>query len=338
MSAAQPIAELPRERLGDFAREAVQAFRPVVMRGLAADWPLLAAASGGAVPLADYLARFDRGKDVEVMTAPADVEGRFFHAPDMRGFNFRIGQARIGQLLSELARLGGEPKAPGLYAGAILAADHLPGLIEANPLPLDLKASDAMPRVWLGNASYVSPHFDLSDNVAVVVGGRRRFTLYPPEQTRNLYVGPFNMTPAGQPVSMVDPRDPDLARYPRFAEAMAASLSAELEPGDAIYIPTLWWHGVEALEPVNMLVNYWHNHPQDGGAFLALVHALAAVRDEPRPRRDAWRAWFDHFIFGDEADHAADHLPLHAKGVLGPASKNRAEAIRTYLLRALSRG
>ena len=38
---------------------------------------------------------------------------------------------------------------------------------------------------------------------------------------------------------------------------MTQAFSAELQPGDAIFIPSLWWHQVESLSAVNGLVNYW---------------------------------------------------------------------------------
>ncbi len=70
-----------------------------------------------------------------------------------------------------------------------------------------------------------------------VAGG----VLFPPEQAANLYVGPLDMTMAGQPTSMVDLEQPDLARFPRFASAQASAQMVLLEPGDAIYIPAMWW-------------------------------------------------------------------------------------------------
>jgi len=61
-------------------------------------------------------------------------------------------------------------------------------------------------------------------------GGRRRFTLFPPEQIANLYVGPLDFAPTGAAMSMVNLRNPDFARHPRFKEALAATQVAELGP------------------------------------------------------------------------------------------------------------
>src|SRR3546814_15586302 len=49
----------------------------------------------------------------------------------------------------------------------------------------------------------------------------------------------------------------DLAAHPRFIDAMAEAQTVELEPGDAIFIPSMWWHHVEGLADFNILVNYW---------------------------------------------------------------------------------
>ena len=55
-----------------------------------------------------------------------------------------------------------------------------------------------------------------------------RFTLFPPEQLSNLYVGPLDFTLAGQPVSMVRIEEPDHDRFPRFREAWRHAQGAEL--------------------------------------------------------------------------------------------------------------
>jgi hypothetical protein len=225
---------------------------------------------------------------------------------------------------------------PAVYAGAAAAPDYLPGWAEANPLGLGLQ--DATARVWIGNATHISTHYDVSNNIACVVAGARRFTLFPPDQIDNLYIGPLDVTVAGQPASLVDLNAPDLARYPRFAEALRHAVTAELEPGDAIFIPSLWWHNVQASGPLNVLVNYWSEPTGDVSPFPAMIHALLAIRDLPAAERAAWRGWFDHYVFGeDAATRAADHVPPHAAGILGPASSERTDKIAQFLIRALDR-
>ncbi|WP_446740867.1 cupin-like domain-containing protein [Sphingomonas sp. CFBP 13706] len=189
--------------------------------------------------------------------------------------------------------------------------------------------------MWIGNATRISTHYDGSANLACVVAGRRRFVLFPPEQLENLYVGPLDHTMAGQPASMVDPDEPDLERYPRFAEAMRHARVADLGPGDAIFIPALWWHNVRSYEPLNILVNYWAEGTEATSPFTAMIHALVAVRDLPPRERAVWRKWFDHYAFDDAADRVADHLPEAARGVLGAASPSRTDRIKQYLLHAL---
>ncbi|MBT2134940.1 cupin-like domain-containing protein [Croceibacterium sp. LX-88] len=316
--------------------ELCQAGRPFVMRGLASGWPLVQAGQDSPAATIATLAAMDSGKPADVMLAPPETGGRFFYGADMRGFNFVRQKAPLAEVGRKLLELATEASPPIVYAGANETREHLPRFDVANPLPHAAMQRDAKSRVWLCNKAEVATHFDLSDNIAVVVLGRRRFTLFPPQATGDLYVGPLNNTLAGQPISLPDPLRPDLEAYPRFARALELAQSAELAPGDAIFIPTLWWHHVAALDAVNVLVNYWYNDVARGGPFVALIHALSAIRDLPDTQREGWRAWFEHFVFAPDAARAADHLPPHAQGVNGPASPERDEMIRQFLLRVLS--
>ena len=330
------IEEIEPLGTAEFDAEIRPRHRPIVIRGAAADWPLVSAARRSADAAIGYLKSLDTGAPTDVMIAAPEEHGRFFYRPDMRGFNFHKDRATLSQLGDHLLQIAEEAEPIGIYAGATETATHLPRFDAENPFPLAAGQFRAQSRAWLGNATQVASHFDLSDNFAVVALGRRRFTLFPPEATKDLYVGPLNVTLAGQPVSMVDPLAPDLERYPRYPDARALALTAELEPGDALFVPSLWWHHVQATEPVNLLVNYWHNDVERGGGFPALIHAMLTIRDLPAAQRQAWRNWFEHLVFGDEAQHAADHLPPHGQGVNGPHSSDRDEAIRQFLLKVLS--
>ena len=333
---AKPIEERGPVDPDTFARDIAGGFKPVVLRGQVAAWPAVLAAHAGARAMRDYLTAVSSGdQPLEVMIGAPEIAGRFFYDAALQGFNFARGQVTLNVLLDELLRLIDEPQPHTLYAGAAATADHLPGFAADNPLPM--VPPGATPRIWIGNRSRVAPHFDVSDNLACVVAGRRRFTLFPPDQISNLYVGPLEWTLAGQPVSMVDIAAPDLVRFPRYQAAAAAALEAELGPGDAIFIPTLWWHAVDACAPFNVLLNYWWSDAAQAAPFPALIHAMLAIRDVPAAELQAWRGWFDHYVFGPDAKHAADHLPAAARGALGAPSPARTSMIRDYLRRVLDR-
>jgi len=334
----QPIAEyepMDRER---FEREIVPKGEPAVFRGLVADWPVVRAAKDGPEVLVQMLQFAATDEPFQAWFAPPEVEGRFNYNADLSGFNFERKLATIDQLLDLLLRQRGQDNPYSMYAGSILIRKHLPELIPNIPVPMLDMARETLISLWIGNQTHTATHWDQSQNLACVVGGRRRFTLFPPEQLKNLYVGPLEFTPAGQPISMVDIDTPDLETYPRFAEALEAALRAELEPGDALYIPALWWHDVLSLEDFGALINFWWRdaEPPLLTPLNALYYAVITMRDLPPNELEAWRNMFNHYIFGDNGD-PAEHLPEAARGILGRRTPELVARVKKLLIDALSR-
>jgi hypothetical protein len=249
----KPIAQHGRPTPEAFASTIVPRGQPAIFRGLAADWPLVAARDPGRCMA--LLERHANDRPVEILRADPDNEGRFHYSADGQSLNFIRGRASLRQFLAALAEQSAAERPYALAAQGLLADQHVPGFAGSHPMPL--VPPQAEPRLWIGNAAKVATHNDPIDNLAVVVAGRRRFTLFPPEAEPDLYMGPSHPTPAGTPVSMVHVTAPDLDRYPRFAAALDAGQEAELSPGDAIFIPKYWFHHVESLERFNMLANYW---------------------------------------------------------------------------------
>lgn len=310
---------------------------PKVVRGLVAGWPLVTAARASADAAVAYLKRFDHGgMPVTATTAPPRAQGRVFYNEDMTGFDFRREQVPLAVVLDTLLKYRSAPAPPSIYVASTTLDSYLPGLRADNPLPLGV--DDPLASIWLGNHSRIAAHQDLPDNLACVAAGRRHVTLFPPDQVGNLYVGPLDFTPAGQAISLVDFHAPDLQRFPRFADAMAHAQSAELGPGDALFIPSLWWHHMEGTTPFNILVNYWWRPVPAwrDSPMNALVLAMLAVRDLPPHQRQAWQAMFQHHVFGADATTAA-HLPEHVRGILGELDEPTAAGIRTTLRRRLER-
>ena len=299
----------------EFHEGIVAAGRPVVLRDIAAAWPVTKAARKSPGALRDYLLGFDKGEPVRAMIGPPGIKGRFFYNEALTGFNFRTESLRLNAALDHLLEATDQAQAMAFAIQSLQLWSALPGFDRDNRL--QLLPPTIEPRAWLGNQVTVAAHHDPSENVACVVAGQRVFTLFPPAEVANLYPGPFELTPAGPTISMVDFDAPDLARYPRFAKALDQALVAELSAGDAIYIPYLWWHHVRSTEPLNLLVNYWWSPPSPavGHPLEAMVHAMASIRALPPHPRAAWEAMFRHYVFS--GDPAGEHLAEARRGIQG---------------------
>jgi hypothetical protein len=317
-----------------FRDEIVPGNRPVLLKGQVADWPAVRAGTASDNDICEYLQRCDSGRRVETIFGDADIEGRFFYNESMTGLNFDKRRERIGRSIARIRKLQDDDRS-SIYIQSVPVAEFLPGFSDDNRL--DLVGGNAEPRIWIGNRVRVQTHFDLRENVACVVAGHRRFTMFPPEQTPNLYPGPFELTLSGPPVSMVELENPDLDRYPRFAAALESAVVADLEPGDALYIPYFWWHHVRALDAFNVLVNYWWNDADKdlGSPYDAMLHAVLAIRDLPERQRAAWRTMFDTYVFGG-VEGPVEHLPEQVRGPLGSHDSDIRQRMRMILISALA--
>lgn len=309
--------------------------RPFLVRGLVRDWPLVQAGLQSPAAARDYLLRHHRDVPFTVSVGPSATGGRLFYDERM-AMNFRMLKAKLPEIFAKIDAGEALDEAPAIYLGSIDVHEFFPGLHEVNHV--DLGERNCLASLWIGTATRIAAHNDFPRNLACVVAGRRRFTLFPREQFRNLYLGPVDNTPAGRAVSMVDFHAPDFERFPRFREALAHAQVAEMEPGDALYIPSMWWHHVEGLDRFNILLNYWWREtpkwlgqPQD-----ALNHAMMAIRDLPDDEKAHWRDLFDYYVFGNDESVTA-HIPEEGRSVLAPLTAESAGRIRGFLLRQLSR-
>jgi hypothetical protein len=336
---ADVFASLPRVvevSAADLDARLREASEPFVVRGLVADWPLVEAGKTSAKAARDYLLSLHRDRPFTVSVGNEGGDGRLFYDEAMQ-MNFRIARASLPDIFRRIDAGEGRSEAPAVYLGSVDVHDYFDGLHAANHVPA-LGDRDCIASIWIGTKTRIAAHNDNPDNLACVAVGRRRFTIFPRDQFANLYLGPVDNTPAGRAVSMVDFHDPDFNRHPRFREALAHAQVAELEAGDAVYIPAMWWHHVEGLADFNVLVNYWWRdtprwlgHPQD-----ALNHAMLAIRDLPADEKAHWRAMFEHYVFSD-GDAATAHLPQGERGVLDPLTPDTAARLRGFLLQQLSR-
>ena len=319
-----------------FEAEIVPRHRPAVLKGLVGGWPAVTAGKTGPDALCDYLKGFANDNKVQFWSIKAEDAGRYSFNDELTGPNHTQRQLPFRQIADLLLRDKDDATAPCHYAGGVPIQFVLPGLERDNQTGLIDVTPETVVSLWIGNRTRTAAHWDLPQNLACVVAGRRRFTTFSIDQVPNLYVGPLDMTLAGQPTSLVDFYNPDFERFPRFREAMQHAEVADLEPGDVLYMPSLTVHHVESLEGFGAMINYWW---QTTPAWMttpltSLFHARLTLRDRPEHERMAWRALFDHYIFGTGPDPMA-HIPKGAHGLFGPMTPEVERSIRAYLIQTL---
>lgn len=328
-------ADIPDQ--STFLQEVAEPCRPVVIRQWLQDWPVVLAAKRSPRAFKDYVSQFGGEKEAEIFIGEPQIAGKYYYSDDLKGFNFERRRVRFIDALESIISTPGRDAPRSIYLGSLPIDAYLPGFSLQNALSI-LKP-DIVPRLWLGHASVVSAHYDTLDNIACVVAGTRRFKLFAPEAIAHLYVGPLDHTMAGQPVSLAASAPPDDERYPRFREVRDQALTAELQAGDAIYIPKLWWHQVEALSSFNALVNYWWDAFSIGpdAPSTSLLLSMLTIAERPPAERQAWRAFFDYYVFRSQG-HPLAHLPPDQHGVLGPLKPHNYGRIRARVMQLLRGG
>ncbi|CAH1240816.1 AKR1B10 [Branchiostoma lanceolatum] len=102
-----------------------------------------------------------------------------------------------------------------------------------------------------GNTSYVI-HHDGQDNILTLVSGRKSVVVIDPKFSNHLYVNDFTVLPGLAPL---EPEKIDLVKFPLVAEVDYAI--AELEAGDMLYIPQMWFHTVKSKGDPNIAFSIW---------------------------------------------------------------------------------
>jgi hypothetical protein len=310
--------------------------KPLILKSLVKQWPVVEAAGQSPEAAFQYICGFYNNELVNSAVGNSDNDGSIFYNADFSGFNYQRQRIRLDAVLAEVRTLERAGSTQAYYVDSAPVDYCLPGLRACN----DLNLGKLNPRVsiWMGNKTRVSAHHDIPANIACVVVGKRRFTLFPPEQLSNLYIGPLDFNPAGPAISMVDLRNPDDEKFPLFRTALQHAQVAELEEGDAIYIPSMWWHHVEGLESFNVLVNYWWSTALEhfGSPLDAFNHALMSIKSLPEHERVSWKNLFEYYIFSSTPEQFS-YIPPERLGALGNVDENMVRRIRAMLLGRLNR-
>ena len=227
----KPIPESNRIDQNIFESKIRNQNHPHVLRGLVNNWPIVESSSDKNT-LGNYIKSLYNSAPIRAFVSEETADGHYYYNDTFSGFNFKHIQGNLTSLIDQLCE---KNNLKSMYMGSTHTKSILPEFSTRNKLPLLDESIE--PRIWIGNKTRISAHYDIPDNIACVAAGKRRFICFPPDQIRNLYIGPLEHTPAGQPLSLVDFNNPDFEKYPKFKEALNHATVAVLEPGDAIYIP-----------------------------------------------------------------------------------------------------
>lgn len=317
--------------------EILNSDQPLLLKGIASHWPLVQAGLRSHEEADAYLRSFYSGMTVNAFLGEPENGGYYSYNKEMSGLNYAAERTQLNLVLDKILAAKNNPQPPTYYVGSTTVDVCLPGFRAQNDFKIP-PAENPLISVWIGNKSRIPCHYDAPDNLACNVVGHRRFTVFPPEQIENLYPGPLDFNPAGQQISLVDFANPDFEKFPRFRTAIAAGQVAELSPGDALYLPSMWWHHIEGLTPFNVLVNYWWRTSPEfvGPAINVLKHAILTMRDLPERERAAWKALFDFYIFGDN-DVPRENIPPEVQGLLAPLDDMKSRQLRAWLINRLNR-
>lgn len=217
--------------------------RPILLTGVADHWPAYA-----RWDLA-YLRAILADTPVRVSYSP---EG-YFNGDPHTGFLGRFRYMPFHKFC--LALDSANPKQYYLSQQSLDAEKFLELKKDLGPLPYFDNTRYVISNAWIGGAGIVSPlHHDSMHNIFMQLRGRKRFILFSPADSANLY--PYPADSKIPHMSRLDIDHVDHDRYPLFEQAEA--IEVVVKRGDSLYIPQGWWHQVYSLT-TSISLNFWSN-------------------------------------------------------------------------------
>lgn len=155
---------------------------------------------------------------------------------------------------------------------------------------IGLKFFKRLPVMFFGSkGSKVLPHYDmdLADLFHFHFHGNKRVLLFAPNQTKYLYKVPFSV----HNVEAIDLDNPDFIKYP--ALKYLEGLEVEMKHGDALYMPSGYWHYITYLNGgFSMTLRAFSKKPQ---VFFRMLYNVFFMRHfENKMRKWKGQKWIDY--------------------------------------------
>ena len=168
---------------------------------------------------------------------------------------------------------------------------EMPELINYFEYPdIGLKFFKKLPALLFGGGqSKVFMHYDidLPDSMHFHFDGDKVVNLFSPAQTKYLYKVPFSI----HNIEEIDMDNPDFEKYPalRYAEG----IRAEMKHGDALYMPSGYWHSIRYLNGgFSLTLRALPRHPK---RFATMLYNVLIMRNIDNFTRKHWgQKWLDY--------------------------------------------
>lgn len=273
----EKIRSTPIERVHGIGKEEfVDRFfkpqRPVVLEGFAKPWPA-----------------FDKWNLNYIQDRAGDQIVPLYDSKPTRGRQNSAAPATRMPLRDYLEILKTGPTDLRIFFYNIL--DSMPELSQDFEFPeLGLKFFKRLPALFFGGeGSKVLPHFDmdLADLVHIHFHGHKSVLLFDPQQTKYLYRVPFSV----HNLEDIDLDAPDFDRFPALRNAQG--IQAQLAHGDALYMPSGYWHYIKYLDGgFSMTLRALPTKPQ---RLLKTAYNVMIMRHfENLMRRAIGQKWVDY--------------------------------------------
>lgn len=211
----------------DFVRDYYKPQKPVLIKNLTKDWEA-----------------FEKWNLDYIQERAGDQVVPLYNNEKTKGKQYSAEPATRMRLYDYVEILKNEPTDLRIFFYNIL--DNMPELAKDFTYPnLGMKFFKRLPVMFFGSMnSKVLPHYDmdLSDLLHFHFHGHKEVLLFSPEQTKYIYRIPYSV----HNLETIDFDNPDFDKYPglKFLNGVEASM----EHGDALYIPSGYWHYIKYLD------------------------------------------------------------------------------------------
>ncbi len=267
-----PVARVENISKKDFVENYYKPQVPVLITGLTKNWP------AHQKWTLDYIQKRAGDQVVPLYNNEPAKDKQSVYAP-----------VKKMKLYDYIEILKSEPTDLRIFFYNILK--EMPELLKDFEYPkVGLKFFKKLPALFFGGGmSKVFMHYDidLPDSMHFHFNGNKVVNLFSPAQTKYLYKVPFSI----HNIEDIDMDNPDFDKYP--ALKYAECIRAEMKHGDALYMPSGYWHSIRYLNGgFSMTLRALPRHPK---RVATMMYNVLIMRHIDNFSRKYWgQKWLDY--------------------------------------------